>query len=88
MLIVGHLFLQQSLSEVRWSDEFSKATATKRSDGGNEKSDIPGGSLDKYSQMRDHKDVVSRKYICANAGKVTMLCQEIMRGDRSTHDRV
>ena len=83
MLIVGHLFLQQSVAEPAWEDGFT--TAPTPSDNGN---GTGGGSdkelLDTYRQVRNHKKLVAKRYITQNAYKVDMLCQAIGTGDRST----
>jgi len=74
MLIVGHLFLQQSVAEPRRQDAFT----TQPAQGGN------GDGIDRYRQARAHKAVVARRYIRDHAAQVTMLCRQILRGDRSS----
>ncbi len=74
LLIVGHLFLQQSVAEPRRQDVFT----TQPAQGGN------GDGIDSYRQVRAHKGVVARRYIRDHAARVTMLCRQILRGDRSS----
>jgi hypothetical protein len=81
MLIVGHLFLQQSVAEPAWQDDFCKVPAT----GGNGKgSDNAAAGVDAYRTVRHHNRVVARRYIAANVSLITMLHQQIKSGDRST----
>ncbi|OPZ97517.1 MAG: Acyl-CoA dehydrogenase [Planctomycetes bacterium ADurb.Bin412] len=74
MLIVGHLFLQQSVAEPRRQDAFT----TQPAQGGN------GDGVDGYHKVQAHKVVVARRYIRDHAARVTMLCRQILRGDRSS----
>ncbi|MBN2375872.1 MAG: acyl-CoA dehydrogenase family protein [Sedimentisphaerales bacterium] len=62
MLIVGHLFLRQSVAEAVLVDDYQE----------------------KYREIQKHKGAVARRYIGSNAGKITMLCKEITRGDQTT----
>ena len=62
MLIVGHLFLQQSVADAVLIDDYQE----------------------KYREIQKRKGAVARRYINSNAGKISMLCQEIKRGDQTT----
>jgi len=80
MIIVGHLFLRQSIAEPIWQDEFTSPPSAPDTNG----SDKPEELLDFYRRVRRHKGIVARRYICFNAPRVEMLCRQITAGDRST----
>ncbi|MBN1766595.1 MAG: acyl-CoA dehydrogenase family protein [Sedimentisphaerales bacterium] len=84
MLIVGHLLLQQSVSEPRWQDEFTTVPQGSVNGANNGDSDKNQPGLDKYRTIRHRKQYVSRRYITGNANTINMLCREIARGDRSS----
>lgn len=75
MLIVGHLFLQQSVARPHWQDAFTQDA--KPSDNGD-------SAPSSYSEVQKHKRGTARRYISGNAPKVRMLCEQIRSGDRST----
>lgn len=78
MIIVGHLFLQQSIGEPQWQDAFtSEPDADEHEDSNNR-----GTST--YRTVQKHKRAAAYRYIRSNAAKVSMICEEIRRGDRST----
>ncbi len=79
MLIVGHLFLRQSIAEPAWEDAFTKVDAKKL-----ESSDNPSALCDDYRTMRKRKAAVAKRYIRRNQAQVQLLCQRIQTGDRST----
>jgi len=85
MLIVGHLFLRQSLSEPAWEDEFTSESAPVGGNGNS--SDNQSGQserLDAYRTVRRHKAVVARRYITGNANRIKMLSEDVIRHDRSS----
>jgi len=89
MLIVGHLFLQQSVAEPALQDDFTAAPDDNETspdklpaEADNNKETVK--CLDPYRTVRRHKSVVAGRYITGKAGEITMLCGEIMRGDRSS----
>ncbi|MBI9017133.1 MAG: acyl-CoA dehydrogenase family protein [Phycisphaerae bacterium] len=69
MLIVSHLFLQQSVAEPKWNDAFCQ-------------SDKDGRNA--YQELKKRKSIIANKYIRTNEAKINMLLDDIMRGDRST----
>ena len=70
MLIVGHLFLQQSVAEPIWQDDFTAET--------------DDGGVDAYRTVRNHKRILAGRYIKNNAPNIAMLCSLIISGDRSS----
>jgi len=85
ILIVGHLFLRQSIVAPAWEDEFTTESVPV---GGNENgSDNQSGqseTLDAYRTVRRHKAIVARRYITGNANRIKMLSADIIRHDRSS----
>ena len=83
ILIVGHLFLQQSIAEPFWQDAFTtdKPKPAKKADDDNAESPEP---LDKYRTLRQHKRIVARRYIQTNLVKLTMFCDQIKQLNRSS----
>ena len=80
IVIVGHLFLQQSVAEPQWQDAF---TAEVHAD--NQASSKNNGAKSaSYRAVQNHKCVTANRYIRSNASKVALICQEVQRGDRST----
>ena len=82
MLIVGHLFLQQSIAKPAWQDEFT--TVSDKPNGNDNGSDNNKDALDAYSNVRLHKRVVATRYITSNASRISMLITQILRADRSS----
>ncbi len=85
MLIVGHLFLRQSLVAPAWEDEFTTESVSvggngNGSDNQSEQSETP----DAYRTVRRHKAIVARRYITGNANRIKMLSADITRHDRSS----
>ncbi len=76
MLVVGHLFLQQSCGDAKIMDAFSEKPS--------DNSPAALKNLAGYRAVQQHKRVVANRYIHGNGAKVTMLCKDILRGDRST----
>ncbi len=69
-LIVGHLFLQQSVAEPAWKDSFCE----------------PGKDQDisAYDKHRQHKAIVAKRFITNNAAKIETLFKLITAGDVSS----
>ncbi len=69
-LIVGHLFLQQSIARPALEDKFCQ----------------PGKDqeISAYDNHRKHKAVVARRFITANGPINTAMARKIISGDRST----
>jgi hypothetical protein len=99
MLIVGHLFLQQSCSEPAWRSEFTDEPVHDNQEGvwgngpiasamaGEMKTDSSDNHEDKlagYSLVRKHKGILSRRYIPRSANKIEALYREIVSADRSS----
>jgi len=80
MIIVGHLFLQQSVGEPQWQDAFATAPDAAEYEGSNTNGTLPAT----YRTVQKHKRAAAVRYIRSNAAKVSMICEEIRRGDRST----
>jgi hypothetical protein len=80
MVIVGHLFLQQSVGEPQWQDAFTAEPETDEKQNPNNQENPPVT----YRTVQKHKRVAADRYIRSNAAKVAMICGEIRRGDRST----
>ncbi|MBN1437003.1 MAG: acyl-CoA dehydrogenase family protein [Sedimentisphaerales bacterium] len=78
MLIVGHLFLQQSLTSPHWNGAFCEPAVVAES------SDNESPATSSYEDMQVHKRIVGRRYISQNASRVTMLCVQVVSGDRSS----
>lgn len=79
MLICGHLMLKQSVAEPAWEDSFTQVDPKKA-----EAADNPDEVLDDYRAMMKRKGVMAQRYITGNAGQITLLCNQVMTGDRST----
>ena len=86
MLIVGHLFLRQATGEPCWQDDFTKAPSGRNGNGtdGGDGDNGNSENADRYRTIRCHKLAVARRYIGGNAARVSMLCRQIMRQDRSS----
>ncbi|MCK5270291.1 MAG: acyl-CoA dehydrogenase family protein [Sedimentisphaerales bacterium] len=85
MLIVGHLFLRQSLAEPAWEDEFTTESIPVGGNGnGSDNQSEQRETPDAYRTVRRHKAVVARRYITGNANRIKMLSADITRHDRSS----
>ncbi len=76
-IIVGHLFLHQSIAAPSWQSSFTQASKT------NNGAIDEAAVLSLYESIRQHKSIVARHYIQSNAGKVQLLCSEVLRDDTS-----
>jgi alkylation response protein AidB-like acyl-CoA dehydrogenase len=86
MLIVGHLFLQQGVAEPKWDTDFAPAVPTGSNGAQNEDSlsDNDQNSLGGYRAVQQHKRLLAQRYINQNAPRINMLCEDVMRGDRTS----
>ncbi|MCK5272998.1 MAG: hypothetical protein KAJ52_10475, partial [Sedimentisphaerales bacterium] len=85
MLIVGHLFLRQSLAAPAWEDEFTTESVPVGGNGnGSDNQSEQSETLDAYRTVRRHKAIVARRYITGNANRIKMLSADITRYDRSS----
>ena len=85
MLIVGHLFLRQSLVGPAWEDEFTTESVPIGGNGnGSDNQSEQSETLDAYRTVRRHKAIVARRYITGNANRIKMLSADITRHDRSS----
>ena len=75
MLIAGHLFLQQSVSQAAWQSDF---TGEAPAANGN------GHAHATYASVREHKGLMAERYIRRNKFKIRMLADEILLGDMSS----
>ena len=86
MLIVGHLFAQQSVAPAKYPVDFEPVcTHTKSKESGiGSSSDNPPDKMSGYRTVQEHKRLLARRYIRRNAAVIQMLGREIMGGDRSS----
>ena len=83
-LIVGHLFLKQSLAEPACEGPFTTASPVSDNDNGSDNSSTAKEMPDAYRTVRRYKAVAARRFITGNANRIKMLTAEVLRGDRST----
>ena len=83
MIIVGHLFLRQASADPCHPGDFTQTPPAKNT-GPDQPSDKDTPNSTPYRTIQDHKKIVARRYITANAAGVEMLTKEIKRGDTSS----
>ncbi len=77
ILFTGHLFLQQSIAAPAREDDFTSKPAP-------DNSSDNGDGMNTYEACQARKGIIAKRYISNNAMKVTMLCDQILSGDRSS----
>ncbi len=87
MLITGHMFLKQSITEPAWQDDFCTKPAenifgSDNNNNGDENSNNQT-KIPLYQQVQQHKALTAKRYISNNAARIEELCKLIQSGDRS-----